>query len=601
MKAYITSMGKFLPGQPIDNDAMEEFIGRIGGKASRARKKVLQQNGIHTRYYAIDREQKTLCSNAEMAARAVRNAIESAGLNLAEIDFLAAATSQGDFPLPGFASMVHGELKAPPCEIATLHGVCASGVMALKSAMLQVLSGGKRNAVACASEFASRLLKSSRFEAQKKVQEDGLGFDAEFLRWMLSDGAGAAILGNSPGRGPLSFEVEWIELTSYANKFEPCMYVGPEKNGSPLQSWLDYPSYDAAADDGAINLRQDIRMLPEVVAHAVHGLLKLAENGKLHPAKIDWLAVHYSSHLFKDQSYELAAKAGFNFPRERWFTNLYTTGNVGSASIFLLLEELLTSGKLEPGQNVLCLVPESGRFLFGYMLLKVVEGLTDPHPVSKPAINPATRDEAVIPRTEPPNLRENGDPLAQELIRSLARVWFDFDERLQRVPIVAKLYDGRFTIEDYRALLFNLRQQVIDGSRWIARAASSITLEYFPIRSIFIAHTSDEHRDFEMLERNYAAAGGNPFDLIGAMFIVEGLGQRMARQWGERIQEQLSLTPDAVSFFLYHSESDVKHFQRLDVAIASGILTQKLLADIVKCAKVTARLYALQLEEIGNF
>src|SRR5260370_9706074 len=60
MKAYITSMGKFLPGQPINNDAMEEFIGRIGGKASRARKKVLQQNGIHTRYYAIDREQKTL-------------------------------------------------------------------------------------------------------------------------------------------------------------------------------------------------------------------------------------------------------------------------------------------------------------------------------------------------------------------------------------------------------------------------------------------------------------------------------------------------------------------------------------------------------------
>ena len=56
-----------------------------------------------------------------------------------------------------------------------------------------------------------------------------------------------------------------------------------------------------------------------------------------------------------------------------------------------------------------------------------------------------------------------------------------------------------------------------------------------------------------------------------------------------------------MSFFLYHSESDVKHFQRLDQVIAAGILTEKLVADIVKCAKVTARLYALQLEEIGNF
>jgi 3-oxoacyl-[acyl-carrier-protein] synthase-3 len=211
----------------------------------------------------------------------------------------------------------------------------------------------------------------------------------------------------------------------------------------------------------------------------------------------------------------------------------------------------------------------------------------------------------------------------------LAGVWFDFEDRLQRVPIVAKLYDGRFTMEDYRALLFNLRQQVIDGSRWIARTASSITPEYFPIRSAFIAHTSDEHRDFEMLERNYAAVGGNldeirsgrknigsealsayilqkanqenPFELIGAMFIVEGLGQRIARQWGERIQHHLGLEDEAVSFFLYHSESDVRHFRRLELAIEAGILTERLVTDIVKCAKVTARLYALQLEEIGNF
>jgi 3-oxoacyl-[acyl-carrier-protein] synthase-3 len=285
-----------------------------------------------------------------------------------------------------------------------------------------------------------------------------------------------------------------------------------------------------------------------------------------------------------------------------------------------LLEELLASGALEPGQRVLCVVPESGRFLFGYMLLKVVEGTKAPR---------ARRERAAMPRTEPPQLKSTDNALAQSLLRSLATVWFDFEERLRSVPLVAKLYEGRFTLEDYRALLFNLRQQVIDGSRWIARVASSITPEYFSIRSAFIAHTSDEHRDFEMLERNYAAAGGdlaeirsgqknigsealsayilqkasqeNPFELVGAMFIIEGLGQRIARQWGERIQEQLGLTSDAVSFFLYHSESDVKHFQRLDHVIGSGVLTEKLAADIVKCAKVTARLYALQLEEIGHF
>jgi len=208
-------------------------------------------------------------------------------------------------------------------------------------------------------------------------------------------------------------------------------------------------------------------------------------------------------------------------------------------------------------------------------------------------------------------------------------VWFELEDRFQGVPIVEKLNQGRFSVDDYQKLLFNLRQQVIDGSCWIARAASNITPDYFPIRSAFIAHTSDEHRDFEMLERNYAVVGGsldeirsgkknigsealsayilqragreNPFDLIGAMFIIEGIGQRIARQWGMRIQEVLGLKNEAVSFFLYHSESDIQHFRRLDLAINMGILTPELVSAIVKCAKTTARLYVLQLEEIGNF
>jgi 3-oxoacyl-[acyl-carrier-protein] synthase III len=621
MQAFINSLGKFLPGEPVENDCMEKYLGKINGKASRVRQRILRQNGIQTRHYAIDDQQKTLISNAGMAANAARSAIQRAGLDLDDIDFLAAATSQGDLPLPGFGSMVHGELKSPACEIATLHGVCASGVMALKSAMLQIQAGEKHHAVVCASEFASRLFKSARFEDQRIVQEQGLGFDAEFLRWMLSDGAGAAVLTSSPNPSGLCFGIEWIELISFANQFEPCMYVGAPKMENGLQSWLDYPNYSAAADAGAINLRQDIRMLEDVVRHAVQGLLQVAGKKNLDPSTIDWLAVHYSSYVFRDKSQEFAARAGFDIPAERWFTNLSSTGNVGSASTFLLLEELLYSGKLEAGQTVLCLVPESGRFLFGYMLLKVVEGSR--RPLSVPV------EGEVSFHTKPPELQKTNDPLAQELIRQLGTVWFEFEDRLQRVPLVKKLYDGRFTPADYQSLLFNLRQQVIDGSRWIARAASSITPEYFAIRSAFIMHTSDEHRDFEMLERNYALAGGdlehirsgeknigsealsayilqrasqeNPFELIGSMFIIEGIGQRIARQWGKKLQETLGLKNEAVSFFLYHSESDVAHFQRLDLAIASGILTRKLVADIVKCAKVTARLYALQLEEIGRF
>lgn len=617
MNAYITSFGKFLPGPPIANEEMELYLGLVGGKPSRVRQRILKQNGIRFRHYAIDRQQRSVFSNAEMTANAARCAVARAGLTLADVDFIAAATSQADFPLPGFASMVHGELQSPPCELSTVHGVCASGVMAIKAAALQV-AAGKQNALACAGEFASRLFKASRFEDQALIRAEGTSFDAEFLRWMLSDGAGAAMLSPIPGGAHLNLRIDWIELRSFANKFQPCMYVGPAKqDGRIPQSWLDYPSYRAAADAGAINLRQDIRMLKDVVRYAVGGLLQVAKEKSLAPEEVDWLAVHYSSHFFREHSAILAAKAGFHIPGDRWFSNLCTTGNVGSASTFLLLEELLSSGRLKPGHKILCLIPESGRFLFGYMLLTVVAGAEQPATVPPPI------------QAAPPQLEPGSDPLAQQLIRELTLVWFDLEDQLQRVPLLQRLYAGRITIEDYRALLFNLRQQVIDGSRWIARAASSITPEFFPIRSAFIQHTSDEHRDFEMLERNFVSAGGsldairagrknigsealsayilerasheNPFDLIGAMFIIEGIGQRLARQWGERIQCALQLDDEAVSFFLYHSESDIVHFRRLELALAADILTPQLVEAIVKCARVTARLYVLQLEEIGNF
>ena len=76
------------------------------------------------------------------------------------------------------------------------------------------------------------------------------------------------------------------------------MYVGPEKNGGRIASWLDYPSYHAAADAGAINLRQDVRMLGDVVGQSVQGAVELVERGQLNPGRIDWLVVHYSSQVF---------------------------------------------------------------------------------------------------------------------------------------------------------------------------------------------------------------------------------------------------------------------------------------------------------------
>ena len=59
-------------------------------------------------------------------------------------------------------------------------------------------------------------------------------------------------------------------------------------------------------------------------------------------------------------------------PLEKWFSNLPTVGNIGSASIWVMLEAFLKSGRLKRGQKVLCVVPESGRAFVGFMMLEAV-------------------------------------------------------------------------------------------------------------------------------------------------------------------------------------------------------------------------------------
>jgi len=294
-----------------------------------------------------------------------------------------------------------------------------------------------------------------------------------------------------------------------------------------------------------------------------------------------------------------------------------------------LLEELVNGGHVRPGQQIFVMIPESGRFIVSYMKLTVVGDDAAPPGLSTLSTSSTLSTPSANAPAGPPALElATRTPATERLVRQLARVWIDFETRLHQVPIVAKLESGRFTPEDYKLLLLNLRQQVVDGARWIARAASQMDADRFPLRSLFITHAREEHRDFELLERNYASVGGdiadiraaaknvgsealsawmfhrasqdNPFDLLGAMFIIEGLGAQLAARWGALIRDQLGLADEQVSFLLYHGGNDDRHLDKLEQALAAGDVDDPMVDRIVKTAKVTARLYLLQLEELGN-
>ena len=133
-EVYITAAGAYLPGDPVDNQHIENILGLIDGKPSRLKRRILKSNGIKTRHYALDEDGQTTELNEELAAKAVHDALGRSELTLDDIEMLAAGTTLGDVLIPGFASMVHGRLGGQPMEILSAGGVCCSSMAALLSA-----------------------------------------------------------------------------------------------------------------------------------------------------------------------------------------------------------------------------------------------------------------------------------------------------------------------------------------------------------------------------------------------------------------------------------------------------------------------------------
>jgi 3-oxoacyl-[acyl-carrier-protein] synthase-3 len=380
MEVYINDIAAFLPNEPVSNDEIEQVLGKIHNIPSRIKNRVLKSNGIEKRYYAIDRKTGKLnYTNAQLTAEAVRRLKPYENFSVNDIQCLCCGTSMADLILPGHGLMVQGELGMSPCEVITTTGICLSGITSFKAAYANVALQLSDNAVATGSELASSLLRSNFFEHLKGDPDFKnhpiLNFESDFLRWMLSDAAGAVFMSGKKNKGKKSLRVDWIEHVSYAGELEVCMYAGAHKNNDgTVIGWRQLDSLQEALDNNYFALKQDTAILnQEVVKVSVdRALARAIERRKIKAEEIDWFLPHYSSELFRDKIHDAMVGIGFHIPYEKWFTNLTYKGNTGSASIYVMMEELFHSDKLKEGDKILCYIPESGRFSIAYMLLTVV-------------------------------------------------------------------------------------------------------------------------------------------------------------------------------------------------------------------------------------
>ncbi|MBS1742008.1 MAG: beta-ketoacyl-ACP synthase III [Bacteroidetes bacterium] len=377
-KVYINNTSSFLPNDPVSNDEMETYLGMINGNPSKSKAIVLRNNGIKQRFYALDKNGKPTHTNAQMTALSVRKLFEKDPEQMKRLELLSCGTSSPDQMMPSHGVMTHGWLpEIDAVEVVSPAGVCCAGMHAFKYAYLAIKSGDKKNAVATGSERFSASLLSNVFEDEahklSELKSDPyIGFEKEFLRWMLSDGASAFYMSDKPNENGLSLSVDWVDGISYANELEACMYMGCEKQkDGTLKSYLDFTQEELIAHS-VLSIKQDVKLLGKnIVIQGGKKLREIFDDRKLDINEVDYFLPHMSSDFFRSKIFDELIVKGIGIPYEKWFFNLPTVGNVGASSVYLMVDELFHSGKLKKGNKILLLVPESSRFSYMYSMLTV--------------------------------------------------------------------------------------------------------------------------------------------------------------------------------------------------------------------------------------
>lgn len=609
---YITDTASFMPGEAVNNEEMDQYIGSINRMSDRIKMRILAENGIQHRHYAIDEKGQSLHSVTSMGANVVAALSKN---NMPQ--FLAAATTGSDCAAPGLANLIQGELALPPLETLSVSGICAASIGALNAAASAIQSGAADTAITVASEFPSRLFKASRFENR----EADIDFDAHFLRWMLSDGAGGVMLRNQAAAQGISFRLKWIHQRSFSGDMPTCMQVG-QSIGNTLPGYLDYPTLAEAEKAGAFDLRQNIRTLPNLFDMGLHEYAGLVKDGHVNPSDIDWFLCHYSSERFKPMMADLMQEAGIAIPTEKWFSNLSSKGNTGSASIFIMLDEFFKTKKasLKVGQQIFGFVPESGRFSVAYFLLEVVDCNTVTSATQQPASH-AVVDFATDLAPAPMSAEGQTGEVADTL-KGLMAVWHDYRSEVFRTDIACAIMQGNIQLADYLSWMECWIPQVREGSLWMRRAVSSMSPQYQQLAQLVQTHAGEEQLDWQVLYQDYVQAGGkldashlrrnpggealnafmhsyaarkDPIGLLGGIYIIEGTGQRIVPTLLPKLKQHLRVSSSILKFIEYHGENDQAHMMRWLEAVKLVVNVDSSAAkEIVSVAQTVATLYLQQ-------
>jgi len=308
-KSRILGTGHYVPEKVLGNVDLEAMV-----ETSDAW--ITERTGIRRRHIAADGE-----VTSDMAAMAGRRALESAGLNAADIDMIIVGTISGDSPMPACAVHVQQKLGADTIPAFDVSAACAGFIYGLTIADQFIATGAARRVLVIGVELLSRVLD----------------WQDRTTCVLFGDGAGAVVVGPSEGdgRGVLASRIFTDGSLAHA------LTIPGGGSAEPI------------TEEGLARKRNKVHMMgQEIFRTAIKNLTNAStavlKASGLTSAELDWVVAHQANLRIINQVADR-----LNFPMEKFIINIHEYGNTSSASIPIALDEAVRDGRIQEGQTVL--------------------------------------------------------------------------------------------------------------------------------------------------------------------------------------------------------------------------------------------------------
>lgn len=364
----VRSVASYLPGKALKIDEVDDVLGLLPNAPVKLQKwlqrmKILMKELLEVKAYhfTIDPETREFTDdNISMSVKAAKKALNKADMNAEDIDLIVYGSAHQD-QMPTASVRIQEELGIESCGEMAVHANCTSAYKAMLAAYDMLRLGRYKKALVLSSNMSSSELRAEYYN-QPLVKKEEL-----FLRYFLSDGAGAMILeAEDEGEDKAGYYLEHVYMESVGGKKPAAM-----RNKRPAYWMNPREEFDKGYHHLAQLFNEQLRehFHDSDGSVFVKGLKRMIDCYQIAVEDIRFFQINFPSKHISELIMEECKELGID--ENALTTSMSSMGYVGPPMLFISLEELLDKHLLKNKQIILSFVTEVSKFMqAGYVIRK---------------------------------------------------------------------------------------------------------------------------------------------------------------------------------------------------------------------------------------